>query len=68
MNNFPVQIGVTETAQLLGVAKTTVLRRIIRGDFATVTKLPGLTASYILDRNEVMALSMPNFTDDSVAL
>ena len=47
-------IGVAEAAEILGVNSRTVHRRIIRGDFYCVAKLPGLRAPYILDRDEVL--------------
>jgi len=53
MTNTTNQIGVTEAAQILGVHIRTVHRRINRGDFDLVTKLPGVRAPYILDRDEV---------------
>jgi IS30 family transposase len=59
MTIFPSQISVTETAKLLGVGNKTIHRRIIRGDFTTVSKFEGLRGPYILDRKEVLALAAP---------
>lgn len=49
------QVSASEAAQLLGVNKRTVHRRIVRGVFHHVTKFPGLRAPYILDRAEVLS-------------
>lgn len=55
-NNSPL-ISAAEAAVLLGVNTRTVQRWIVRGDFTTVTKFPGLRAPYILSRDEVMSLA-----------
>jgi excisionase family DNA binding protein len=47
-------ISAAEAAQLLGVHTRTVRRWIVRGEFQTVTKFPGLRAPYILNRSEVL--------------
>jgi hypothetical protein len=47
-------IGVAEAAEMLGINSRTVHRRILRGDFKFITKLPGLRAPYILSRDEVL--------------
>jgi excisionase family DNA binding protein len=53
MNNEGQFITVAEAAELLGLDRRTIHRRITTGQFETVYKLPGLTGSYLLARHEV---------------
>lgn len=47
-------ISVAEAAQLLGLDKRTIHRRITGGQYSSVFKLPGIRGSYVLDRAEVV--------------
>lgn len=48
-------ISVAEAAELLGLDKRTIHRRIASGQYASVYKLPGIRGSYVLDRSEVIS-------------
>jgi excisionase family DNA binding protein len=53
MDNEGIFISVAEAAELLRLDKRTIHRQISTGKFETVYKLPGLTGSYLLARQEV---------------
>jgi len=54
MTNGGKFISVAEAAELLGLDKRTIHRRITGGQYASVYKLPGIRGSYVLDRSEVL--------------
>jgi len=55
MNKTGEFISVAEAAELLGLDKRTIHRRITGGQYQSVYKLPGIRGSYVLDRSEVLS-------------
>lgn len=53
MENLTNEISVSEAAELLGTSPRQVARRIQRGEFVQVYKLPGIRGPYVLNRHEV---------------
>jgi hypothetical protein len=51
----PDLIGSAEACEILGgIDRATLVRRIARGELATVTKLPGPSGVWLFDRAEVL--------------
>jgi hypothetical protein len=51
----PDLIGTTETCEILGnIDRSTLVRRVARGELRAVTKLPGVTGPWMFDRAEVL--------------
>lgn len=50
-------IGAAEAALILGVERSTMNRRLQRGDIVPLTKIDGPRGSYIFDRADIEALA-----------
>jgi hypothetical protein len=51
----PDLIGTTETCEILGgIDRSTLVRRVARGELRAASKLPGVTGPWMFDRAEVL--------------
>lgn len=50
-------IGSAEAAKILGIARTTLTRRIAAGVVCPASKLPSATGAYVFDRAEIDRLA-----------
>lgn len=55
---FPSQIiGIVEAAQILGMERSTLTRRLLSGNIVPLAKIGGPRGAYIFDRADVQALA-----------
>jgi predicted DNA-binding protein (UPF0251 family) len=52
----PDLIGTAEAADITGLDRRTLHRKVERGELKVVQKLPGLRGSYIFNRRDIIAL------------
>lgn len=55
---FPSQlIGMAEAAEILGMERSTLTRRLLSGSIKALTKINGPRGAYIFDRADIEALA-----------
>lgn len=56
----PDLVGVAEAAEMTGLDRRTLHRKVERGELHAVSKLPGLRGAYIFNRADIDALLQPS--------